>query len=74
MSTRKIEAIFESDLQSVLKDLDLNEKLQSGELKCYFCAQIITIENLQYIFPDKGDLQVGCNRPSCLLAAEGLAK
>jgi hypothetical protein len=71
MKNHKLEAVFDSDLESILKDLGMLDKLNNGSLRCYYCKEVISLSNLQYIFPKKGQIVVSCNKPDCVLRLEG---
>lgn len=66
METKKIKAVFEPELEKVLRQLGLWDKLQQNELKCSLCGDPVTLDNLQYIFPHNKRVLVGCNKPVCV--------
>ncbi|MFA6080883.1 MAG: hypothetical protein WC741_00565 [Patescibacteria group bacterium] len=67
MTTNKISAVFDTELEKVLVDLNLWDDIQQKNLKCYFCQNLITLENIQYILPIKNKIRIGCNKPKCVL-------
>lgn len=62
----QIEAVFDSDLEKILRDFDLLEKIEKEEIKCFFCKRTITLQNLLYIFPKKRDIQISCDSKECI--------
>lgn len=66
METKKIKAVFEPELEKVLRQLGIWDKLQNNELKCSLCGDLITLENLQYIFPHNNNILVGCGKAVCI--------
>jgi hypothetical protein len=39
-----------------------------GDLKCAFCKDAITWNNLHSIFPDSGAVKCCCDKPRCVTA------
>lgn len=62
----KLKAVHDNDLEELLDSLGLNAKLKAGELKCSFCKDVITIENLHSFFPDSGSIKLTCSKPDCV--------
>ncbi len=71
---KKIEAVFESDLSQVLEDLELIEKFNASALKCTFCGDIISRDNLQYIFTRSNRIVVSCNGSQCITRSSEFIK
>jgi len=63
-----LQAVFDDELEALLKNLDLYNSFAAGKLGCAFCRDVITWENLNAVFPDGGIVKVGCTRPSCVAA------
>lgn len=68
--SEKIKAVFEPDLEKVLRGLGLWEGLQAGEMRCSICGGEVTLDNLQFIFPKGGKILVGCGKSSCVQEIE----
>jgi len=64
-SKQKIEAVYESDLEKVLKDLELYDDIVGAKIKCAYCNNPITLDNLLCVFVEKGKLKVSCSRVPC---------
>lgn len=64
--SQKIEAVFDKDLEKVLRGLNLYEKIEQGEINCYFCKELITFENLQFIFTKDKKIQISCSKSVCI--------
>lgn len=62
----KLKVVHDNDLEELIDSLGLSAKLKAGELKCPFCKDIITIENLHSLFPDSGAIKLTCSRPECV--------
>lgn len=61
-----LQAVFDDDLQAFLEGLGLWGRLQRGDLRCKFCKEAITVENLHSLFPQSGQVQLVCDRPDCI--------
>lgn len=62
---KPIRAVHDDDLDAFLESIGLKRKFQAGELKCKFCGDPITGENLLAILPQSGTIHVVCSKPSC---------
>jgi hypothetical protein len=62
----KLKAVHDIDLEGLLDSLGLSSSLRAGKLKCAFCKEVITFENLHSIFPDSGAIKVSCSNPDCV--------
>ena len=62
----KLRAVHDNDLEELLDSLGLISKLKAGKLKCAFCGEVITFENLHSIFPDSGAIKLTCSNPECV--------
>jgi len=63
---QKIEAVFDKDLEKVLRGLNLYDKVMEGGINCYFCNRKITLGNLQFIFSKDGEIKVSCGEQDCV--------
>lgn len=63
--SQKISAVFDKDLEKVLRDLGLYDQLVAGEIKCIFCGSVITLSNLEFIFSKNGRIVISCNSSKC---------
>ena len=61
-----LKAVLDSDLDVVLERLGLLRKFDEGELKCSFCGDAVTQDNLHAIYPDRGVVKVSCSRAECV--------
>jgi len=65
MSEKTIQTIYDEDLPKLLSDLGLKEDFDNGRIKCSFCGDVITKENLLTIFSDGKEIKFSCNKESC---------
>ena len=66
MSKQTLKAVHDDDLEELLKSLGLYSDFMHGKLKCAFCKQVITWDNLHSLFPDSGQIKCTCANPSCV--------
>jgi len=62
----KMKMIQEDDLISYLKSLGMYQEILDGEISCKFCKTVITLENLQALFPDNDQISVVCSNIKCI--------
>lgn len=63
--SQKISAVYDKDIERVLRDLGLFENVMAGRIKCVFCGEIITLSNLEFIFSKNKQIVISCNKDSC---------
>lgn len=61
----KISAVSDKDLVKLLKSLNLLDKINSNELKCSHCNDIITLDSVGCIYPYDNKINICCDRLSC---------
>jgi hypothetical protein len=66
MARDSLKAVHDDDLDELLKSLNVYNHFVHEKLKCAFCGDIITYENLHSIFPDSGSVKLCCNKPQCV--------
>lgn len=67
MATKSIiSAVHDDDLVGFLDSLGVLSDVKRGEVRCKFCREIISLDNLVAVFPESGDIKFVCDRPGCL--------
>lgn len=66
MKDDQLKAVHDDDLASLLKSLGNYDRVCKGQCNCYFCNNIITMENIGSIFPLQGEILFSCDSASCL--------
>jgi hypothetical protein len=61
----KIPAIHDHDLQTVLRDLGVLDKVLSGEKLCSVCGAPLTLDTIECLYVQDDELQLCCNRVQC---------
>lgn len=62
----EVKAIYDQDLQQVLANLGILDKLIAGELNCEVCGCQVDLDNLGTIFPDGDEVGVSCDNNRCV--------
>ena len=65
LQRKSVHAIHKRDLDSILKDLGLFNKILESSLFCSICNKLITLENLQCIFMEENKIKFCCNNFDC---------
>lgn len=68
LEKEKIQAVHDEDLQSLLESLNVLTKIRQGEIRCKFCDEVITLNNLHAIFPQSGSIKFVCDKIPCVKA------
>jgi hypothetical protein len=66
MDKQTLKAVHDDDLEAVLRGLGIYGDFVRGKLRCAFCGDVITMENLHSLFPDSGAVKCTCSRPACV--------
>ncbi|QNO14912.1 hypothetical protein HYG86_09070 [Alkalicella caledoniensis] len=75
MKRGEIKAVHDDDLVNFLQSLGEYDKVIAGTMKCQFCGEIITLDNIQSVFPLDGEVAYCCNSTKCYkLLIEGSSR
>lgn len=61
----EIKAVHDDDLIQLLASLEVYEDVKQGNAKCHFCSGIITMENIECVFPLDNEVKFCCNKKDC---------
>jgi hypothetical protein len=61
-----LNAVYDDDLMGVLEELGVAKDFEHGRLKCAFCGDTITWNNLHSLFPDSGAIKFSCDKAECV--------
>lgn len=70
MHKHKIRAVYDDDLENFLDSISLLEPISKGDINCYICDSVITLDNLQAILPINNTIVVVCSDSECLKKIE----
>lgn len=62
---KEIKAVHIADLSNLLKKYNQLQDFDSGNVKCYVCSDVITLENAGSVKHKGGRLYLTCNKTSC---------
>lgn len=66
MEKETLRTVDDSDLEQLLKNLGVLNAVKSGEAKCKYCKDVITLDNLIALFPEGGNVKFVCNKSECV--------
>lgn len=61
-----IKFVYEDDLETYLKSIGIHSTLSKGQLKCFFCGDIVNLSNLMAVIPVEGSVKVVCSKNACI--------
>lgn len=61
----KVPAIHERDLELIIKELGMYEKISARELYCSICESPLTIDTIECLYMQEDDIKICCNKGSC---------
>lgn len=64
--SKKIKAVYASDVKLFFTRLGLVAKLSSGELQCSSCGTVITLVNFGSVYKKEGRLIFTCSCLACI--------
>ena len=62
----EVKAIYDQDLERMLGNLGILDKLIEGELNCAVCRCQVDLDNLGAIFPEGDEIGVSCDNDRCI--------
>jgi hypothetical protein len=65
MASDEIKVVHVDDLAGLLESLGVLNAVQNNSMKCTFCGDLITLDNIEAIIPLRGDIALSCSKPIC---------
>ena len=62
----QLKTVYEDDFPDLLKSLGLDNKINSGGLRCKNCDKIITLDNIEILLPYKNEIFAICSDKKCI--------
>ena len=59
-------AVHDDDLTAFLTSIGAIHDINAGRIRCKFCGEPISLENLQAVLPDSGSISYICNKTQCI--------
>ena len=66
---RTVRAVHDDDLEPVLHQLGVMDKLLQGELTCAACGSVLRLSNIGCIFARDGQIALACDAEDCCARA-----
>ena len=60
-----INAIDRDDVEEILVDMGIMDKINSGEIHCEICGTVITMENIQCLYTEENVIKICCSNTDC---------
>lgn len=64
--TSNLRAVFDDDLDQLIDSLGLRDQFESGNIRCGFCNEVITFDNLRALTKIKDEIVVICDKAQCI--------
>ena len=61
----EVHAIQEKDIERVITELGLLEKITSGDLLCSECGEPVSIDNIECLYKQNDEIKVCCEKIKC---------
>ena len=61
-----MKTVHERDLNNLLSKLSLTENFNSGKIKCKFCKDTITKDNIYSLVHESGAVNFICDNSNCI--------
>lgn len=65
MKDNSIKAVYDSDLEALLKKLNVYDDVTAKKCHCIYCGTTITVDNIDGIVPNDNEVVFSCNTPAC---------
>ena len=62
----EVKAIYDKDLEQVLANLGVLDKIIAGEINCAVCGCQVDLDNLGSVFPEGNEIRVTCDNNRCV--------
>jgi len=62
----KMNTVLENDIDKILNTFNLKDDFYNKKIKCKFCKEIITMDNIYSFLPESGSINLICDKESCI--------
>ena len=62
-----VNAVYDDNFESFLKQLGVYEEVIQGRSKCKFCGNSVDYDHIATVFADSGDIKFVCDKPECVV-------
>ena len=64
--TDTLRVVHDNELLALLEKLHIKQDIEYQKIKCKFCREIITFNNLYSLFSESKTVKVVCDNPECI--------
>ena len=65
-NTDTLKVVHDSELLALLEKLRIKQDIENQKIKCKFCREVITLDNLHSLFSESKTVKVVCDNPECI--------
>lgn len=69
-----LQAVHANEVTAFFAGLGLLQELESGEIRCYHCADVLTAKSFRAATRFKGEIRFCCEKPACMMALASLGR
>ncbi len=62
---QRVPAIHKRDLEAILMQLGILERLKEGALRCAECGNPVTLDNIQCLYMENNEIKLCCSNMNC---------
>ncbi len=73
MSRPTVTVVHEDDVETLLRSLNLWDRINTGRIRCCSCNEVITPDTFGCVYPHQGKIRVCCSALSCYQEAVTLS-
>jgi hypothetical protein len=63
-----LKVVHQDKLKTFLENLEMLDEINASNVKCKFCKTIITLDNINGIFPESNTVKISCDKPECVVS------
>ena len=64
--TDTLKVVHDSELLALLEKLRIKQDIEDQKIKCKFCKEIITLDNLHSLFSESKEIKIVCDSSECI--------
>ena len=61
-----LQAVHDEQLVKFLQNINVYDRIITGDCKCKFCKKTISIDNIHMVFPESKQVKFVCDNLSCV--------
>jgi len=64
--TKEINLVHDNNLLDFLRNIKMLDSIHNGKVKCKFCKDKMTVDNINSIFSEEKTIKFCCVTPKCI--------